>query len=239
MLEKLRQGSQMVVVDRHPARRGLIFLAVLAFGGVALASGYAVGLYQAGVDRGKLAELEIRTAEDQVRIEGLNRDLVDLRLTRKVDQQASITLRETIKELRDESAEQNEEIRFYRSLMDPASLEKGLQIAEFQLEDTADDQVAFRLLLTHASKRRDWVRGEVRVEVLGRRENDHLVLPLTDLAKVETYPLPFKFRYFQDLSGNLAMPENFEPESVVVTVVPTGKKAETLQMEYHWPTKAG
>ena len=227
----------MVVVNRHPARRGLMFLAVLLVAVVALLGGYAIGLYQAGVDHVRLTGFEVTSVDDQQRIIELNRQLVDLKLTRKVDQQASIALRQTIKDLRDDVAVLNEEITFYRALMDPASLDQGLQIAEFQMQAT-DTGVDFRLLLTHASKRRDLIKGVVHVEVHGRRSDEQLVLLLTDLAQMETYPLPFKFRYFQDLSGSLSMPVDFEPDTVVVTAKQSGNSVPVTK-EFHWSVRTG
>ena len=63
------------------------------------------------------------------------------------------------------------------------------------------------------------------------------VLSLTDLAEIETYPLKFRFRYFQDLSGPMAMPLGFQPEKVVVTVVQQGRRGNDLQQTFEWSVR--
>ena len=60
------------------------------------------------------------------------------------------------------------------------------------------------------------------------------MLPLTELANVDPYPLKYRFRYFQDLSGELALPPDFLPEAVVVTVNRRGNRADNLQRAFDW-----
>ena len=128
---------------------------------------------------------------------------------------------------------------FYKSLMAPSSLSKGLQIAEFDVfGGEAPDTYNYHLLLTQVADRRNWIRGDVRLDVIGRQddrlEKGEQVLSLTDLADIDTYPLKFRFRYFQDLSGLLALPVGFQPERVVVTVVQQGNRSNDLQQSFEW-----
>ena len=84
----------------------------------------------------------------------------------------------------------------------------------------------------------------MRLDVIGLQDDaengqqkTEQVLSLTDLADVDTYPLKFRFRYFQDLSGLIALPEGFQPERVVVTVVQQGNRANDLQQTFEWSVK--
>ena len=79
--------------------------------------------------------------------------------------------------------------------------------------------------------RRDWIQGDVELVVRGR---DEQVLSLTEIAVDDTYPLKFRFRYFQDLSGVIALPEGFEPESVEITARRRGAKADDLTRTFAW-----
>jgi hypothetical protein len=62
------------------------------------------------------------------------------------------------------------------------------------------------------------------------------VLPLTEIGEDASYPLKFRFRYFQDLTGVISLPRGFEPERIVVRA---GKRnAQALTRTFDW-TVAG
>jgi hypothetical protein len=162
-----------------------------------------------------------------------------------VDAQAARSLRETISELRGRVAGLREEVTFYKRLMAPSTIERGLQIAEFELDrGEAENQFTYRLLLTQAEERRDWVQGGVELEVQGVRSTPdggsvEEVLSLTELADTEAYPLGFRFRYFQNLSGTVTLPEGFRPRAVLVTLTPKGRSAERSERSFDWIVRAG
>jgi hypothetical protein len=106
-------------------------------------------------------------------------------------------------------------------------------------------------LLTQVETRRDWVQGEVTVEIeskmaaaSGTDGNDSAtldaqrVLPLTEIGDDDSYPLKFRFRYFQDLSGVISLPGGFEPERIVVRAGKPGANTQPMSRTFDW-TVAG
>ncbi|MCZ6656335.1 MAG: hypothetical protein O7C67_03495 [Gammaproteobacteria bacterium] len=236
----------MTVVPHTPVRRGVMLAVLTLLGLAAVFAGYLLGQRQSGLDRTYLGVLEDQKRAGEVEVAALKQRLVDGELVREIDQQAAATLRENIKTLRDDLGGLKEEVTFYKSLMAPSSLSKGLQIAEFEVfGGEAPDTYNYHLLLTQVADRRNWIRGDVRIDVIGRQDDrlekgEHRleigerVLSLTDLTDIDTYPLKFRFRYFQDLSGLLALPVGFQPERVVVTVVQQGNRGNDLQQSFEW-----
>lgn len=245
-LKKLRSrwrgpvdGNDLQVIRRRPALRALLgalaALVVLA----AVAFGFWLGSGVSELDRNRLASLAERHQAGEARLAALNQELADLRLAQSVDAEAARSLRQTISALRGEIATLHEEVAFYRSLMAPSSIERGLRIAEFQLAATdRADTFVWHLLLTQVAERRDWLQGRVEVRVRGTRngEDAEEVLPLTDLSEPETYPLRFRFRYFQDLSGTFTLPEAFAPIEVQIAATPAG--AATVERQFEWSMRA-
>lgn len=221
----------------------LVLLAVLVASGVGM--GFWLGVRKGDLDVEYLESLEVRARALEGRVDSLTRDLADARLTRNVDAQAAQSLRETIAELRDQQAGLREEVTFYKSLMAPSSIERGLQIAELELgRGEADNQFTYHLLLTQAEERRDWVQGNVTLDVQGVRarldgSSAEEVLPLTDLTDVDPYPMKFRFRYFQNFRGTVTLPEGFRPQSVRVTVVPRGRSGDRDERSFDWIVDAG
>lgn len=206
--------------------------------------GHWLGMARTDLDRDYLAALEIGGKARDARIEDLTRALADAELGQSVDEQAARSLRDTISKMRDDMAGLREEVTFYKSLMAPSSLERGLQIAEFDVGDGEhENQFSYHLLLTQAEERRSWIQGSVELEVHGVRaaadgSSVEEVLGLTELTDVDEYPLHFRFRYFQDLAGLVSLPKGFRPRAVVITATPKGR-SEPVQRSFDWRVQSG
>ena len=51
---------------------------------------------------------------------------------------------------------------------------------------------------------------------------------------LHTAPVSFKFRYFQDFTGTLVVPDGMKPEQVVVTAAVSGKDSKRVQKTFSW-----
>lgn len=233
------------VVRHRPGLRLLLGLLVALVVAVGFAFGYWLGGAKASVDATRLDALSRAQRARQADLDRLTRELAVAELAQTVDAEAARSLRDTVGDLRDEIATLREEVTFYKSLMAPASLERGLQIAEFELgAGPGDNEFTYHLLLTQTAERRSWIQGHVRMDVVGVRaaadgSSVEEVLALTDVASVEDYPLRYRFRYFQDLEGVVTLPEGFRPRSVRITTTPSGGAADALQRSFDWLVRPG
>jgi len=169
------------------------------------------------------------------RVVELERKLADVQLGQVVDGDANESLRQTIKSLRDELSAAQDEVMFYRQLMAPSEAQRGLRVEKLELTAGATPaEVKYRLLLTQVTDRADWVNGVVNVDIVGTSGSEQVVLPLTEMSQVESYPLSFKFRYFQDFTGTLTVPDGMKPEQVVVTAAMSGKDGKRVQKTFSW-----
>ncbi|NKC00141.1 MAG: hypothetical protein GKR90_16860 [Pseudomonadales bacterium] len=131
----------------------------------------------------------------------------------------------------------SEEVTFYKSLMAPSELAAGLQIAELDITPRAADAYHFEILLTQKAIRRRFISGSVAVEVRGVDAGGGVVVKsFTDLVNDTQYPLKFKFRFFQDLTGQFTLPQDFTANEVVVTATQNGK--DPLTSTFPWPDAA-
>lgn len=237
----IKGDSQVRVVSHSPRRRLLVALLIAVVCVAGAGGGFYLGESKAGLDAGYIDALERMDRANNAEITDLRSRLIDANLARNVESEAARELRDDIRTLRDEVAGLQEEVTFYKSIMAPDSIERGLQIAEFELAPGEEgNEFTYHLLLTQVEARRDWIQGTVTVDVVGRRtpdssrKDEELVLSLTEIAKIETYPLTFRFRYFQDLNGSMALPDGFLPEAVVVTARKRGARSDRLQRKFAW-----
>jgi hypothetical protein len=221
--------------------RRLALLVGMVFALVAAAfAGNYLGRTQTEQKLSEAPDLEQRYSEAIARITELEQSLADRSLAVTVDSDAEVQLRATIKELRDQLADRREELRFYRQLMAPSQAQRGLRIERLDLIGGGGGRVVeYRLMLTQVVDRHDWVKGTLSVEIQGTEGESQRVLSLTDLATVDAYPLPFRFRYFQDFSGTLTLPDGLTPDRVVVTATTPGKDAKRVQRTFAWTVKEG
>ena len=54
------------------------------------------------------------------------------------------------------------------------------------------------------------------------------------VAKKPTQTISFRFKYFQNLSGEMRLPEGFEPTKVMLTLNPKGKKFKKSVEQFDW-----
>lgn len=200
-------------------------------GVVCLIIGFALGQDKVVTDRISNALLSKDLAQSRARVVELEADLIDARLNVDVQHAASNALREEMASELEKSTLLTEEVTFYKGLMSPSSLSKGLQVEELEITRSAGErQYSFKLLLTQVALRRSYIAGDVRVDLIGESE---AVRSLTELGVLKAYPLKFRFRYFQDLAGRITLPVDFVPVRILVTAQQNGK--ETIQVSFPWP----
>lgn len=227
----------MRVVPKRPGQSWLLGILLAGLCVTCVFAGYRwasessavaeVIMEQVGVDPGLVGQ-----------IQELEQAVESFRLASTVEGQAGEELRQTVRELEGRIVDLKEEVKFYKRLMAPSELERGLQIAEWTVVPTAKSrEMAYDLLLTQAAERRGWVQGRVNVDVLGTRLNEDVVLSLTELTEIDSYPLKFRFRYFQDFTGVIRLPEDFQPSSIVITAV--RDNGQNVQRTFEWRRVTG
>jgi hypothetical protein len=226
---------RMKVVAHRPLRNAVLAgIALIVVATVGLA-GYLMGRGQINLAATSMVGATLENASAEQRVVELERKLADIQLSQVVDGDANESLRQTIKSLRDELSASQDEVLFYRQLMAPSEAQRGLRVEKLELNPGASPtEVKYRLLLTQVSDKNDWATGTVTVDVVGTSANEQVVLPLTEMTQVESYPLGFKFRYFQDFTGTLVIPEGLKPEQVVVTAATSGKDGKRAQKTFSW-----
>ncbi len=240
----------MVVVAERPWRRPVVAGAVAVLVVAGGLGGYWFGWHNAQVDRSANATLNVELADAREAIDVLQRQVVDERLRADVQRDAADVLRQDITANHSELVALKEEVTFYKNLMAPGELPEGLKVAELELTATGTAGVYnYDLLLTQVALRRSYISGDLRIDVVGVDGDgpgaaspggeavatalERQVLSLTDLTDQTTYPLKFRFRYFQNLTGQMRLPEGFLAQQILVTAAQKGKEA--VQTAFPWP----
>ncbi|MBY6186529.1 hypothetical protein KUV89_07865 [Marinobacter hydrocarbonoclasticus] len=212
--------------------RGLI-LVILA---VAVATlGYSVGYVEQWALHKQVDHYQDKQHEWEQERLALERDKATLGLEIRMEQQSQLETREMMARQRDQIQTLETELAFYRNVMAPEKTADGVLIHDFLLDDTADaDRFRFRLILTQQKIRKRFVKGTVKLTLMGSENGQSVSRDLSQLG-VGANNLKFSFRYFQQLESEFTVPEGFVPERLRVQVrlpAASGQKASSTETSY-------
>lgn len=233
----------LAVVPHRPHRERKLLAAGLCAVLVAGLVGWGLGRIQTQARAVTLGS-ELDTLVDQHSALLAERDRLEVALgeaqvAQRVEAGFDEHVRATLKEQSVRIAALEDEVRFYRNIMAPEADGDGVQIARLELTERIDGRgVRFRLLLVQSARRREEVSGHVELHVVGERAGNAEVLEIDgvgiDGVGDGRYPMPFRFRYFQDLVGEIELPEGFRPEGVQVIARGAGADGFRLERTFSW-----
>ncbi len=231
--------SRVVVRAFDSARVARI--AVLAVIGMLLAGWglFDYGRHRAGVDfvsaKGDASRLTDLNQQHAQTISELREQLAVLERSKQIEREAYKQLESTVAGLQDEIAELNGELAFYRGIVTPKEAAAGLRVQTFDLAPNGLERgYRYKLVLTQVLKNDRVASGRVTVAIEGNQDGRITALDLQDVA-TEQPRMVYRFKYFQNFEGNLALPEGFAPVRVTVKVIPRDQRHQGLEKVFDWP----
>jgi hypothetical protein len=143
-------------------------------------------------------------------------------------------LQQNLRDRQEEIAGLRADLAFYSRLTDGHSRPEGLSVHGIHLKSGASAHVYnFVITLTQTLKSGEVSSGHVRVSVSGVRAGKLVTLGWGDVApNTDSAGLSFSFKYFQQVSGSLMLPEDFTPNRISVDVA--GSEAGRVDQEFAW-----
>jgi heme exporter protein D len=183
-------------------------------------------------------ELQQRVAELQEANLSLREQAAVAQRSSEIDRRASLDVRREFASLQNDLLELREELEFYRGIVSPGDAKRGIRIQRLQLEPALESGgVFFSLTLTQVSQNERYVRGIIEMEVEGLEDGKPKVLLFKKLAEGNSKALNYRFRYFQNLEGEIWIPPEFEPKKLRVLLKPQGKgQPPAIEELMDWPT---
>lgn len=235
------QQERLVIRQYQPweqFRRTVYLLLLIALVG---AGGFFGGLYDSmNRIRDLTSERDVlqNSLEDAERtISNLTQRVGVLEKGGEVDRKATEGIRQTVKELKAQIATLEEEVAFYKGIMAPSSNDRGLRVSKIDIvPQETSGRYRYSIMLTQVADNSSYISGLAAINFIGLRNGERVILPVRDLdTSVTDLGVKFRFRYFQELSGELALPEQFVPEQVQVVLQSTGGKAQRVEQTIDWP----
>lgn len=218
-------APRVMVVRDHPARRAVWtvvgVISIAAFGYVC----FVLGGYRqtSEIERSVTLSADCDETSDLAWFRELD-------LANVVDTGANEQLRRTIKVLGDRIQSLEEEVRFYRRLVAPVESDEGFSIERLDIARTRDPaRFAYTLVMTRTADQDRWIEGDLTIDFVGEDAGGERSLSLEELSEPRDYPIRFGFLYFEDFSGQIAIPGDFLPQEVRISAqVDAGPRFERV-----------
>jgi hypothetical protein len=237
---KGRVLEKLVVVPHRPMRRFIMFVFILLTIVVGFYAAYWYGEKQ-GVGQEKdlfqqRQQLQFELLESIGREDELRQLVAVLENATFVDKESVNGVRQTNRELTDRIAQLEEDVSLYQGIMSPSVNTAGLTIQEVTLVKTASaNRYRFKVMLTQVGNNTRYLRGSVGVTIVGVQDGEVTAYPLKTLSsEINDTEIKFRYRYFQDFTGELVLPENFTPDQFQVIAQSVGDKPARLEKAYIW-----
>jgi len=192
--------------------------------------------FKAGEDRGKLLK-RVDTLQGQ--IDSLREQKAVLERDAQIKHQAYGELDTTLKVLQGEILELKEELAFYRGIVSPRDAAQGLHLQRFKIEPNGKPRgFRYKVILTQVLKEDRTARGYLQVNFEGLLNNESKVLSLQDVSEKHIKEEEFRFRYFQNIEGDVQLPTGFKPQRVTIKVVSRNRsRQDPLEKTFDWPNR--
>ncbi len=233
-------SAQLIIKTHSPWKFWLKWLFLL---GVLSAVGwlmFTVGQRSAGQVNVTLQQEQSRLQEKLYQIGRENTELREkyaiLERATQVDNESYNAISEDLKNLQNELLELKQEVAFYRGIVAPTEAASGLHITDLTFDPLdGGNGYHFKLVLTQVMKNEYIVRGQVKIFIEGLLAGQQKQLTLSEVSggKLED-DLNMHFKYFQNIEGDIVLPDGFVPSSVVVDLIPTGKGRTRIKKNFEW-----
>lgn len=235
----------VITTDRTAHRRWLVVLVVVALllaaftlyhmTRAAAVSDFAAATSERDhlLDERRALTRELHVAKTEA--ETLRDQVAYLSRSQEIDSGACQAVKQSLGQLQAESSDLREQLAFYRGIVSPQESQAGVRVYEFRISNvnTLPNQYRYDLVLIQPVRSDKRVGGQAELSIEGLKSGKKQTLKLADIAVGGTRNLLFSFKYFEEFSGQLRLPEDFRPLRATVSLKPGGGQP-ALEDEYEW-----
>lgn len=213
---------------------GVLFLLIVLPATTYLATNYYLGIetrkLSAQLEQQNLLLVDLRRQVGDVEQKAANAEMAS-----EIDRNSMEQLRQEILQSEEQIQMLGQQISFYQSLMDPSPQQRGVYLESLDIKPaTSQGEYQYNIIVAQRSSNHQRVSGYVNLQLIGAGEDEvSQIISLAELTEdQDTLPLGFKF--FQQLDGNIRLPEGFIPARVRVVVQINGDNVPSVDETYEW-----
>lgn len=144
-------------------------------------------------------------------------------------------MRQALQKRQDENLELKKRLTFYENLLAFSEApELQVILKSFTLNrGEGEHDYTYQLALTQLARMVKIQSGQITIDITGIQNGEKKRLTMQELTENSVEFLKYSFRYFQNFEGRLALPKQFVPHQVIVSILPKGRK-EAKEVRFAW-----
>jgi len=237
---KGKAEQKLIVVQHQPGikrKRRLVFITgVIVIGAISFLLGDFQIRHRFDQVNNQLDALSAKFVELQEGEAILRQQVANLTSGREIDNLAKLDIQNTIKDFKSQVSQLEKDVSFYQNIMAPSDNARGLQVQKVDISaGSVSNRFNYKIVLAQVGDNKAYVNGVVAVNFIGMRGDKKEIIPLRNLSDQQVeLGIKFKFKYFQDIEGDLVIPDGFIPESIQIVAQSKGKNASRLEQSFEW-----
>lgn len=231
---KARRIRPPQIVQPHPSRRIALMLLVLAvalIGWALLVFDLPRRLEVEPVDLPKLKQERTQIDEETLVLE---QRLQALRQDHRQELDTARALQSRLEQLQEDNARLRSQLDFLTELL--GGDDGPIEISDLALSAMEDDGVRYWFKVSRTDADETLINGQVHLEVRGQQQGETRYFGLADLTEDQRSGHRLGFRHFQEIDGTMRLPPDFEPQELLVIVVPEDPSITAgARRQFNWP----
>jgi hypothetical protein len=175
--------------------------------------------------------------------------LANLQMGKAIDSQAEVDVRKVILNLKQENQQLHEKLTMYKQIMARSKQNSLLRIDRVVISQAEKPNTYhYQLILAQLGKHPGRVKGQGAIIIEGTQGGANVQgliekgkwVKLPAGAKDVKKEINFKFRYFQELDGELELPPDLKPSSIKVSVTGlVNRHRQAIDQTFNWELDKG
>lgn len=171
-------------------------------------------------------------------VEALEQQVTTLARSDQISREANRELQGALAQREEQVAALREEVAFYERFVGSTAQRQGLAVHELQMRPGEGGVWHFSATLTQNLERGQPSEGGLTLAVGGSRNGRYEELEWPDLRQREDAPpLDYSFKYFQQVQGDIMLPDGFTPVRVTVRAAP--ERGSAVEQSFPWADATG
>jgi len=246
--------THIIVSRSHPVQYyGMRFLMLLLAVSM-LWGAYELGYIQSEEDiieaKGGRSSLIVQQKILKKKNSDLSKELLHLERKYLLEQESSQIIKAGMTADQNKIAELEKELAFFKAIVSPAKDKKSIylqsmEVVPFSRSDKQANQYRYKFIIAQKIKQKSYTKGFITIFIKGKKDNKTVKLSMFSLkdsknekeAKEKTFK--YSFKYFQEFSGIISLPEGMIPQSVDIIMDSKKKKSIIELTDLAWSENGG
>lgn len=212
----------------------LLLLALTLMAGIYLGRQSVYNALEVGPETAQSMLSELSDLREALRV--ARGDLEAQRTRHEVDRHALEIVRSEMAAEKERTANLEEGLSFYRSMVVSEDLGSGLSLRKPELvQGPTPERLKYRFFVQQKEREYEMVEGTLTGDVFGFSGEEEVSYPLSELsAEFADKASTLHFRYFQAIEGELVLPQGFEPKSITLVVRASKPHKSKVKEQFPW-----